>query len=142
MQSSSASRSAVLWKRWEKPAKSPPAPCALEIRIRRTPHLLQHRANIPHDAPPPPIRERGGDQAGYFLIQRIVVTPHELQRVGGDRRHVERGHELVEALAEHRLPQRARPHGVSAISSPFSSIQRTFFGCTPTSLFTSGEGGR
>src|SRR4029079_15984621 len=114
----------------------PPAPRALEIRKRRTPHLVQHRPDVRHNDLRPPVRERGGDQPGHLLIQRIAVAPRELQRIWGDRRDVERGHELIEALAEHPLAQRARPHGVSAISSPFSSTQRTFFGCTPTSIFT------
>ena len=80
-----------------------------QIGVRRRPHLREHRADVRHHHLRPPVRKRGGEQAGDLRVAGLVVAPHELQRVGLDRRDVERGHQRVEPLAQQRAAQRL-PH--------------------------------
>jgi len=56
-----------------------------------------------------PIGERRGDQSGAFLIQRVVVTEDQFERIRREVPAVEAGHELVEAVPQNLTP----PHGQS-----------------------------
>jgi len=80
-----------------------------QICVWRRPHLREHRADVRHHHLRPPVRKRSGEESYDFRIARIVVSPHELQWIGLDRRDVECRHECVQPLAQQRAAQRL-PH--------------------------------
>src|SRR5437764_13973660 len=80
-------------------------------------------ADVPDDDVRAAVRERGGDEAGHFLVARIVVPQNELQRIGLDRAHVERGYERVQPLAK-LLPANGHSrHGRPNVETRFSILR-------------------
>jgi hypothetical protein len=110
-------------KSMREPRETPRRFIAIErrqIRVRRRAHLCEHRADIRDHHLRPPVRKRSGEQAGDLGVSRVVVSPHELQRIGLDRRDVERRHERVEPLAQQRAAKR-----LSHLIAFLPSTQRT-----------------
>ena len=58
---------------------------ARKVCERRRRHRCHHAADVRDDHLRAAIRERGGQQPGDLLVERIGVTQRDLQRIRGDR---------------------------------------------------------
>jgi hypothetical protein len=81
-----------------------------EIFMRRWLHSREHRSGVCHDDARAAIGERGGDESRDFLVALFGKTVDYLQRIGLDRRDVERRHQRVETRAQDVVGYRPFPH--------------------------------
>ena len=71
-------------------------------------HAIENGTDVCDDDVRPSVCERRRDQGRHFLIERVAISQNELQRIGSDRRRVERLYEMIEPLAKELLADRPR----------------------------------
>src|SRR5581483_2440880 len=72
----------------------------LHVEKRRRPHRIEHAPHIGDHDVGAAIGERGREKSGDFLVQRIAIAKHQLQRIGSDRGDIERLDQAIEAVAK------------------------------------------